>query len=95
MKTFSIADIEIRNRYALAPLAGFTDYAMRKLCYDAGAGLLYTEMESCEALCFNSKLTIEDIKNTKLDKANCPDGKLALQIFGGKEESVLKIHSYL
>lgn len=90
MKTFSIADIEIRNRYALAPLAGFTDYAMRKLCYDAGAGLLYSEMESCEALCFNSKLTIEDIKNTKLDKANCPDGKLALQIFGGKEESVLK-----
>ena len=50
MKTFSIADIKIRNRYALAPLAGFTDYAMRKLCYDAGAGLLYTEMESCEAL---------------------------------------------
>lgn len=90
MKPFSIAGIEIKNRYVLAPLAGFTDYAMRKLSYDYGAGLLYTEMESCEALCFNSKLTIEDIKNTKLDKANCPDGKLALQIFGGKEESILK-----
>lgn len=90
MKSFSIAGIEIKNRYVLAPLAGFTDYAMRKLSYDYGAGLLYTEMESCEALCFDSKLTIEDIKNTKLDKANCPDGKLALQIFGGKEESILK-----
>lgn len=90
MKPFSIAGIEIKNRYVLAPLAGFTDYAMRKLSYDYGAGFLYTEMESCEALCFNSKLTIEDIKNTKLDKANCPDGKLALQIFGGKEESILK-----
>ncbi len=90
MKPFSIAGTEIKNRYVLAPLAGFTDYAMRKLSYDYGAGLLYTEMESCEALCFNSKLTIEDIKNTKLDKANCPDGKLALQIFGGKEESILK-----
>ncbi len=90
MKPFSIAGIEIKNRYVLAPLAGFTDYAMRKLSYDYGAGLLYTEMESCEALCFDSKLTIEDIKNTKLDKANCPDGKLALQIFGGKEESILK-----
>ncbi len=90
MKPFSIAGIEIKNRYVLAPLAGFTDYAMRKLSYDYGASLLYTEMESCEALCFNSKLTIEDIKNTKLDKANCPDGKLALQIFGGKEESILK-----
>lgn len=90
MKSFSIAGIEIKNRYVLAPLAGFTDYAMRKLSYDYGAGLLYTEMESCEALYFDSKLTIEDIKNTKLDKANCPDGKLALQIFGGKEESILK-----
>lgn len=90
MKPFSIAGIEIKNRYVLAPLAGFTDYAMRKISYDYGAGLLYTEMESCEALCFQSKLTLEDIKNTKLDKANCPDGKLVLQIFGGKEESILK-----
>ncbi len=90
MKTWNIAGIEIGNRYALAPLAGFTDYAMRKISYDKGARLLYTEMESCEALYYGSKLTIEDIRQTKLDKENCPEGKLALQIFGGKEESILK-----
>ncbi len=46
MKTFTIAGQEIKNRYALAPLAGFSDYAMRKISFDKGAGLLYTEMES-------------------------------------------------
>lgn len=89
MKTFTIAGQEIKNRYALAPLAGFSDYAMRKISFDKGAGLLYTEMESCEALFYGSKVTIEDLKNTHLDKKNCPGAKLALQIFGGKEESVL------
>lgn len=89
MKNFSIASINIKNRYVLAPLAGFTDYSMRKLCADYGAGLVYTEMESCESILFNSKATIEDLEATKLDKKNCPDTKLAMQIFGGKKDSIL------
>lgn len=90
MKSFSIAGIEIKNRYVLAPLAGYTDFSMRKMCSDYGAGLVYTEMESCEAICYNSQATIRDILDTKLDKEQCQESKLALQIFGGKEESILK-----
>jgi tRNA-dihydrouridine synthase B len=89
MKTFNIAGIEIPNRYVLAPLAGYTDHSMRKLCSDYGAGLVYTEMESCESLYYNSKATKQDLKATHLD---CTDGKskLALQIFGGKKDIILK-----
>lgn len=88
-KAFSIAGVELKNRYALAPLAGFTDYSLRSLCADYGAGLVYTEMESSESLLHGSKATLEDLHNTRLDRVDHPDGKIALQIFGGKAESVL------
>ena len=90
MKTFSIAGVEIPSLYVLAPLAGFSDYSLRKLSSDYGAGLVYTEMESCEAICYNSQATIADAKATILDKKTESNTKLAFQIFGGKEESVLK-----
>lgn len=90
MKGFKIADIEIPSRYVLAPLAGFSDYSLRKMASDYGAGLVYTEMESCEAICYHSQATIDDAKATLLDKRTENNTKLALQIFGGKKESVLK-----
>lgn len=90
MKGFRIASVEIDNRYVLAPLAGFTDYSMRKMCSDCGAGLVYTEMESCDSILYHSQATIVDLLATKLDKKNCPTSRLALQIFGGKKDIVLK-----
>lgn len=89
MLGFQIASVPIKNRYVLAPLAGFTDYSMRKMCADYGAGLVYSEMESCDSILYGSKATIEDLEATKLDKKTCPDSKLALQIFGGKKDIVL------
>lgn len=90
MKTFQIAGIEIPSRYVLAPLAGYTDYSLRKLSADYGAGLVYTEMESCESLYYKSKATQQDLKDTHLDKQTEGDTKLALQIFGGKKDIILK-----
>ena len=90
MKTFEIAGIEIKNRYVLAPLAGYTDYSMRKLCSDYGAGLVYTEMESCESLYYSSAATKQDLRDTHLDTKNENGSKLALQIFGGKKDVILK-----
>lgn len=89
MKTFKIAGIEIKNPFVLAPLAGYTDYAMRQMSADKGAGLVYSEMESCEALLYHSKPTIKDLTDTALDKKYRPETKLALQIFGGKKEVIL------
>lgn len=90
MKTFQIAGTEIRSRYILAPLAGYTDYSLRKLASDNGAGLVYTEMESCESLYYNSKQTKKDLQDTHLDKETEPGTKLALQIFGGKKDIILQ-----
>lgn len=90
MKTFKIAGIEIKNRYVLAPLAGYTDYSMRKICSDCGAGLVYTEMESCESLFYKSKATQQDLRDTHIDKKTEGDTKLALQIFGGKKDIILQ-----
>lgn len=88
-RTFSIAGIEIPNRYVLAPLAGYTDFSLRKLASDYGAGLVYTEMESCESLIYDSQATLNDLRATHRDAKEGGRTKLALQIFGGKQESIL------
>ena len=90
MKSFRIAGIEIPTRYVLAPLAGYSDYSLRHLSALYGAGLVYTEMESCESLYYHSKETEADLKITHLDKKNNGSSKLALQIFGGKKDIILK-----
>ena len=90
MKEFQIAGITLKNRYVQAPLAGFSDYAMRKMASDKGSSLVYSEMESSEALDYNSAATIKDVQDTLLDKKTEKDTKLALQIFGGKSEKVIE-----
>lgn len=90
IKTFKIADITLKNRYVLAPLAGYTDFSQRYLASLYGSSLNYTEMISAEALFYNSKATLKDINDTYLDKEFNNDSKLALQLFGGDEEHILK-----
>ena len=75
------------NRYILAPMAGLSDYSLRRMCYLEGVGLTYTEMVSCESVIHNSSATFFDLKTTHLEKKK---NLLALQIFGGKKESILK-----
>lgn len=90
MKPFSIAGIEIKNRYVSAPLAGYSDYARRRINYDYGAGLLYTERESCEAIRHNSRISKKELNVTRKDKAEEQGARLALQIFGGDANHVLE-----
>ncbi|HBR86103.1 MAG TPA: tRNA dihydrouridine synthase DusB [Firmicutes bacterium] len=85
MKTFSIADTVLKNRYVEAPLAGFSDVAMRILAARFGAGLVYTEMISAAALSRGSLETINMVKETKRDEA-----PVALQLFGSDEEELKK-----
>ena len=49
--------VSARNNLFLAPLAGYTDFAFRKLCYSFGAGLCFTEMVSAKGLLYNSEAT--------------------------------------
>ena len=44
-------------KLSLAPIAGFSDQALRTLCIKAGADEVYTEMISAKAVCFGDQKT--------------------------------------
>ena len=67
---------------ALAPMAGFTDSAFRRVCAELGAGLLVSEMISAKALCFGDKKTAELIR---FDECERP---FALQLFGSEPDTM-------
>lgn len=49
-KTIKIKNMEVPGNLFLAPLAGFTDRAFRRICIEKGASFSYTEMISSEAV---------------------------------------------
>lgn len=79
------ANIELKNKVFLAPMAGVTDLAFRLMCKEMDVGLLYTEMVSSKALFFGDKKTNEIMK---IDEREKP---VALQIFGSDPKVMAKI----
>ena len=76
IKTLTIGNVELPNRYVLAPMAGVTDLPFRLLCKEQGAGLLCMEMISAKALQYKNK-------NTKALLAIDPrEYPVSLQLFG-------------
>jgi len=70
---------------ALAPMAGFTDSAFRKICKSYGADVLYSEMASATALFYNQNIK----KNTTLDLLKFDGQKekyYVVQLFGSNPE---------
>ncbi|MDA1044832.1 MAG: tRNA-dihydrouridine synthase, partial [Verrucomicrobia bacterium] len=53
----SIRQLRLNNRVFLAPLAGVSDVPFRRICRASGAGLVYVEMLSAEAIIHDSKRT--------------------------------------
>ncbi len=71
---------DFKNKFLLAPMAGFTDCAFRYLCLSAGAGFCVTEMVSAKGLVYGSENTKE-----LLECLGCED-KTAVQLFGAEPE---------
>ena len=71
-----IKNVELKSNAILAPMAGYTDLAFRKMCSDYGAGLTTTEMISAKALHYKNKKT-EDMLFSFDEKS-----PKAVQIFG-------------
>ena len=80
---FNFGSIKLKNNIFLAPMAGVTDLAFRRVCHEHGCALSYTEMVSAKALSFDSKRT-EDMMETE----SMPS---AVQIFGHEAETMSKI----
>ena len=64
-------------KIALAPMAGVTDHAFRRICGRLGAELMYTEMLSAKAIHFEDKKTA--VLGELFDGEPC-----AVQIFGSE-----------
>lgn len=80
IKSIKIGNIETPNNVFLAPLAGYSDSAMRVICGELGAGVCFTEMVSAKGLKYSSNKT-EDLLFTY------PEEKItAVQIFGSEPD---------
>ena len=75
-----IGTVELAGRAVLAPMAGVTDPAFRRLCREQGAALTTTEMVSARALCYH------DDKSRQLLYLPEDEHPAAVQIFGHEPE---------
>ena len=66
----------------LAPMAGYSDAVFRRLCFEAGCDLAFTEMISAKGLLFANE------KTRDLCRPGPEEGSLGLQLFGSDPEAM-------
>ena len=86
---WTIRDIEIENQIILAPMAGNTNEAFRKIAKEMGCGLTVAEMVSDKAIGFQNEKTL---KMTKVESSEHP---ISMQIFGADVESMVNAAKYI
>ncbi len=75
-----IGNLELKHGLCLAPMAGYTDRAMRLVCRKYGAEYSVTEMVSAKAVTFG------DQKTFNLARILPDEGPVSVQIFGSEPE---------
>lgn len=86
---FYIRDVKIENPVVVAPLAGVSNIAFRKIAKQFGAGLVYNEMVSDKALFYDSKKTV------KMCDCNKNEHPVSFQMFGHDLDTLLYAAKYL
>ncbi|MBO4375017.1 MAG: tRNA dihydrouridine synthase DusB [Lachnospiraceae bacterium] len=71
-----IGNVELKNKYILAPMAGVSDLPFRLLCSRYGAGMVCMEMISAKAITYDNKKTYD------LMKISEDEHPVSLQLFG-------------
>ena len=87
--SINIGKIQMPLGIMLAPMAGYTDRAMRLVCHEYGCEYSVTEMVSAKAVVFNDKKTFS------LAKILPDEGPVAIQIFGSEPEVMAEAASRL
>ena len=77
-----IQNILNKNPLVLAPMAGITDFSFRMICKELGAGLVFSEMVSVEALIREHKRTHGMLHTAAAERP------VVFQIFGSKPASM-------
>ncbi|MBE3597162.1 MAG: tRNA dihydrouridine synthase DusB [Hydrogenibacillus sp.] len=86
---WTVGDVLIPNRVVLAPMAGVTNIAFRRIVKRFGAGLIYTEMVSDQGILMQNKRTLAMLT---IDPEERP---VALQLFGGDAETLARAAAYV
>lgn len=79
-----IKNIYIKNKIVLAPMAGITNIAFRKIAKEMGAGLVCAEMVSDKGIDYNNKKTLGMLKVKDFEHP------ISMQIFGSDIDSMVR-----
>ena len=82
---WKIGNVEIPNPFVLAPMAGVTDLAFRRLCKEQGAGLICMEMVSAKAIMYKNRNT------QSLLEIDPRENPVSLQLFGSDPDIISNI----
>ena len=86
---FQIGNVEISNKIVLAPMAGISDSAFRRIAKEMGAGLVVAEMVSDKAIFYGSKKTIDMLYMKDEERP------ISQQIFGSDKDSFVYAAKYI
>lgn len=84
-----IGNVEIKNPIILAPMAGISDSAFRRIAKEFGAGLVVAEMVSDKAIFYGSQKTIDMLYMKEEERP------ISQQIFGSDKESFVYAAKYI
>ena len=86
---WSIGNVKIKNQIVLAPMAGISNSAYRRICKEMGCGLIYAEMVSDKAITFHNQKTLDMLYMTDEERP------IAQQIFGTDVDSFVYAAKYI
>lgn len=87
--SWKIGNVEIPNRVVVAPMAGVTNVAFRRICKDFGAGLVECEMISGQGIHYHNQRTLQ------MMAVDAREHPMSIQIFGGTEETLVQAAQYV
>ena len=84
-----LGNIEFKNRLFLAPMAGVTNMAFRKLAMKHGAGMVYAEMVSDKGLLY------DNVRTKRMIDVADDEHPVVMQIFGSTVETLVLAAKYV
>jgi len=79
-----IANVILKNRTVLAPLAGWTDSVFRRICMEHGAALSVTEMASADGLVRDGKKSLDIARFSEAERP------ISIQLFGAEPDTLAR-----
>lgn len=86
---WKIGSVVIPNQVVLAPMAGVSNSAYRRICKEFGCGLVYAEMVSDKAITFQNQKTLDMLVMSEEERP------IAQQIFGCDVDSFVQAAKYI